>query len=204
MTAAQHGLFGAEYQTILADPPWREQGAGRIKRGADRHYRLLLTKEIPGVMQASPLWRPAADCHLWLWVTNNHLPDGLWVMAELGFRYVNKVTWAKHSLTSKLCVLRGDDRCSGCPSGLGRYFCGQTEDLLFGVRGRAMVPEPPMRRSTLLSAPRRAHSEKPLAAYGVIESISPAPRCELFQRGWSRAGWDGWGNEAPELLAAVG
>ena len=34
------------YKTIYADPPWNEQGGGKIKRGADRHYPLMKTKEI--------------------------------------------------------------------------------------------------------------------------------------------------------------
>lgn len=29
---------GNKYKTIYMDPPWAEQGGGKIKRGADRHY----------------------------------------------------------------------------------------------------------------------------------------------------------------------
>ena len=35
-----------KYKTIYADPPWNEQGGGKIKRGADKHYNLMKTKEI--------------------------------------------------------------------------------------------------------------------------------------------------------------
>lgn len=28
------------YDIIYADPPWMERGGGKIKRGADRHYRI--------------------------------------------------------------------------------------------------------------------------------------------------------------------
>ena len=35
-----------KYKTIYADPPWPEQGGGKIKRGADRHYPLMPVKEI--------------------------------------------------------------------------------------------------------------------------------------------------------------
>ena len=35
-----------KYKTILADPPWQEQGGGKIKRGADKHYPLMKTKDI--------------------------------------------------------------------------------------------------------------------------------------------------------------
>ena len=37
---------GNKYKTIYLDPPWAEQGGGKIKRGADRHYPLMKTKDI--------------------------------------------------------------------------------------------------------------------------------------------------------------
>ncbi len=83
------------YQTIVIDPPWNESGGGKIKRGADRHYSLLKTPAIPGVIKNSGVFTPAENCHLYLWVTNNFLKDGLWVMEQLGFRYVPMITWAK-------------------------------------------------------------------------------------------------------------
>ena len=75
------------YRCIVADPPWNERGGGKIKRGADRHYPLMKTPDI-ACMLLAPAWRPAESCHLWLWVTDNFLPDGLLVMDALGFRYV--------------------------------------------------------------------------------------------------------------------
>lgn len=80
------------YRTIYADPPWHEQGGGRIKRGADRHYPLMKTQEIcrlPVDKWAAP------NAHLYLWVTNNYVPDGLEVMRAWGFRYVTKIDWYK-------------------------------------------------------------------------------------------------------------
>ena len=53
------------YSCIMADPPWEERGGGKITRGAQRHYPLLKTRDIPGVMQRSPMWNPAEDGHLW-------------------------------------------------------------------------------------------------------------------------------------------
>lgn len=195
----QWDIGGAPFACYLLDPPWNERGGGRIVRGAQRHYPLLTVPQIIRTVQECPVWRPDDDgCHLWLWVTNNFLPSGLEVMAALGFRYVNMVTWGKHRHESRTCVLRGQPACSGCPSGLGRYFHGQTEALLFGVRGRAMVPEPARRPSTLLQAPRRCHSEKPDEAQAVIEAISPAPRVELFCRGEPWRGWYGWGEQCPD------
>ena len=37
----------------------------------------------------------AANAHLYLWVPNALLPEGLEVMQAWGFRYVSNVIWAK-------------------------------------------------------------------------------------------------------------
>jgi N6-adenosine-specific RNA methylase IME4 len=167
-----------EYRCILADPPWLERGGGKIKRGADRHYPLMHTPEIAKMMFRSGVWAPAADCHLWLWVTNNFLRHGLGLMETLGFRYVTNAVWVKDCM------------------GLGQYLRGQHELLLFGVRGR--LPSQSRSQSTLIRAPRREHSRKPDEAYEVIEAVSPGPRLEMFAR-TKRPGWDAWGMETEKF-----
>jgi N6-adenosine-specific RNA methylase IME4 len=170
------------YSTIVADPPWMERGGGAIKRGADRHYPLLHEDEILSTILQAPVWRPDDNAHLYLWVTNNFLPSGLRIMDGLGFRYVTNVVWVK-------------DR-----PGLGQYFRGQHELLLFGVRKRA--PKPTVHRTdrkdlkSAVFAPRERHSAKPPYSYDLIEARSKGPYLELFARR-SRPGWDVWGNEAP-------
>ena len=74
-----------KYKTIYVDPPWNEAGGGEIKRGADRHYSLMTTKEIMNL----PVQNLIDDkgCHLYLWTTNNFLPDALKVMDFWGFTY---------------------------------------------------------------------------------------------------------------------
>lgn len=166
-----------QYGTILADPPWLERGGGKIKRGADRHYPLMHTKDIcalPVVDLALP------DAHLYLWVTNNFLPDGLKVMAAWGFRYVTAITWAKDKM------------------GLGQYFRGMTEHCLFGVRGkpgyRMDAQGKRCQGTTLIQAPRQRHSAKPEQLRRMIERVSPGPYLELFAREQA-PGWDCLGNE---------
>ena len=67
-----------KYKTIVADPPWPEVGGGKIKRGADRHYPVMKVKDI----MALPVHEIAdTNCHLYLWTTNNYLPDAFNVMA---------------------------------------------------------------------------------------------------------------------------
>lgn len=170
-----------EYATVMADPPWMERGGGQIKRGADRHYPLMSTTEICRLPVRD--WA-APDAHLYLWVTNNFLPDGLDVMKAWGFRYVTKVTWMK-------------DR-----AGLGQYFRGITEDCLFGVRGRLpyQLTDDGHRLQGLtgfFEAPRGEHSAKPETLRQMAERVSPGPRLEMFARR-AVAGWDLWGNQAPK------
>jgi N6-adenosine-specific RNA methylase IME4 len=90
-------LRAGHYRTIYADPPWNEQGGGKIKRGADRHYPLMRTPdicELPVDQWAAP------DAHCYVWVTNNFLQDGLDVLHNWGFRYVTKIDWFKSDLAN--------------------------------------------------------------------------------------------------------
>jgi len=170
-----------KYKTILADPPWSETGGGKIRRGADRHYPLMKTSEI---LTMAPFVRSLADenCHLYLWVTNNFLKDGLKVMEHWGFTYKTKITWMK-------------DRF-----GLGQYFRGITEDCLFGVKGCLPYKTVNGKRQqgvTGFLAPRGKHSEKPEEMRKMIEKVSYPPYIELFARKRT-PGWDAWGNEVCE------
>lgn len=163
------------YGAILMDPPWLERGGGKIKRGADRHYPLMKTPEIRDTILECPLWRPATNSHLWMWVTNNKLPDGLWLMEELGYRYVTNIVWVK-------------DRF-----GLGYYLRGMHELCLLGVRGRTGRATATV--TTVIHAARREHSRKPDQIYDVVEAVSPGPYAEIFSR-VTREGWDAWGKDA--------
>lgn len=165
------------YSTILADPPWRELGGGKIKRGADKHYPVMKTEDIMA-LRVGELALP--NSHLYLWVTNSHLPDGFRVMSAWNFRYITCITWGKDRM------------------GLGQYFRGQTEHVLFGVRGnipyRKLSDGKRAQGKTLLMAKRRTHSEKPEGLRAMVERVSPGPYLELFARK-SAPGWHTWGNE---------
>ncbi len=176
------GPMNKMYRTIYADPPWPEHGGGKIKRGADRHYDLMSVKQI---INLSPEIQRISDpdgCHLYLWVTNNYLPDGLLVMREWGFEYKTNIAWVKDRI------------------GLGQYFRGQHELCLFGVRGKVPYKTENGKRCqcpTVISAKREEHSKKPLGIYQYIEKVSYPCYIELFARG-HRDGWDCWGNEATD------
>lgn len=178
----RHNIFDSEkqYHVIYADPPWKESGGGRIKRGADRHYPLMTTKTIASLPVKS-IARPNA--HLYLWVTNNFLPDGLRVMGAWGFRYVTMITWPKKRI------------------GLGQYFRGRTEHCLFGVRGMLPYKMDGTSRcqgTTLLTpCDTGQHSKKPEEMRKLIEHVSMRSgfqAIELFARK-DVCGWDVWGEE---------
>lgn len=184
-----------QYQTVYADPPWKESGGGRIKRGADRHYSLMSTDEICTL--PVPRWA-AGNAHLYLWVTNNFLEDGLRVLKAWGFRYVTKIDWFKGDVADDLYVedMVDDD----LQIGLGQYFRGCTESCLFGVRGQLPYRVDPVtgRRSqgrTGFHAARGEHSAKPEKMRQMIERVSPGPYLELFARGVAANGWHAWGND---------
>ncbi len=175
---------GKKYKTVYADPPWNEQGGGKIKRGADRHYDLLNTVDIIKLIKEIPIDKNA---HLYLWVTNNFLSDGLKVMNELDFRYITNIVWVK-------------DRF-----GLGQYFRGQHEICLFGVKGKLPYKHQidPNRsccnETTVILAKRTKHSKKPFEMYTKIENTSFPPFIELFARE-RHDGWDCYGNEVENTV----
>lgn len=173
------------FATILADPPW--QFVNRTGKIAPEHRRLsrygtMGLEEIVGL----PVGKiPTPTAHLYLWVPNALLPDGLAVMAAWGFTYKSNLVWHK---------VRKDGGSDG--RGVGFYFRNVTELLLFGVRGKnARTLAPARSQVNLLATRKREHSRKPDEQYRIIEACSAGPYLELFARGL-RPGWVGWGNEA--------
>lgn len=154
----------ASFQTVVLDPPWDESGGGKIKRGADRHYKLAKTRDMPGIIRSCPYWDDIAeDAHMYMWVTNNFLPDGLWLMSELGFVYKTNVVWVKPRI------------------GLGQYFRGQHELCLFGVAG-ASCPErktEPLAPSSMHPAVSTARSPTPSWTSWSVEAAAPTLRSSL-------------------------
>ena len=178
---------GRRFGTILADPPWQFQN--RTGKVAPEHRRLvryatMTLDEIAALPVATVAAEPA---HLYLWVPNALLPEGLAVMAAWGFRYKSNLVWHK---------VRKDGGSDG--RGVGFYFRNVTELVLFGVRGRnARTLAAGRRQVNLLATRKREHSRKPDEQYAIIEACSAGPYLELFARG-VRAGWTSWGDEAAE------
>jgi N6-adenosine-specific RNA methylase IME4 len=173
------------FATILADPPWRF--TNRTGKMAPEHRRLsrygtLTLSEIADLPVAAIA---AETAHLYLWVPNALLAEGLAVMAAWGFTYKSNIVWHK---------IRKDGGSDG--RGVGFYFRNVTEMVLFGVRGKsARTLAPGRRQVNLIASRKREHSRKPDELYPIIEACSRGPYLELFARG-VRADWSMWGNEA--------
>jgi len=178
---------GHKFATVLADPPWQFQN--RTGKMAPEHKRLaryptMTLQEIKDL----PVEAIAEDtAHLYLWVPNALLAEGLEVMSHWGFTYKTNLIWYKIRKDG------GPDR-----RGVGFYFRNVTEVILFGVRGKgARTLQPGRSQENIISSRKREHSRKPDEQYDLIEDCSWGPRIELFARG-QREGWFSWGNQAKE------
>ena len=178
---------GRKFSTILADPPWQFQNStGKIAPEHKRlnRYATMTLKDI----EALPVAECAGDpAHLYLWVPNALLPEGLGVMKAWGFSYKSNIVWHK---------LRKDGGSDG--RGVGFYFRNVTEIILFGVRGKnARTLQPGRTQVNYLGTRKREHSRKPDEIFPIIEACSSGPRLELFARG-SRKGWTSWGDQSED------
>lgn len=180
------------FKTVLADPPWRF--ANRTGKIAPEHRRLdrygtMALDEI----KALPVGDVTAkDAHLYLWVPNALLLEGIEVLQAWGFRYVSNIIWAKR-------------RKDGGPDGrgVGFYFRNVTEPILFGVKGSMRTLAPARSTVNMLETRKREHSRKPDEQYDLIESCSPGPYLEMFAR-YAQPGWSVWGNESDDSVEPKG
>ena len=83
------------YSTIYADPPWRFQN--RTGKVAPENKKLTRyeTMSLEDIMALPVEQVAAAKSHLYLWVPNALLPDGLAVMKAWGFEYKGNIIWEK-------------------------------------------------------------------------------------------------------------
>lgn len=201
MTALPPGPF----EVIVADPPWLYQKAPGSKGArvagngvAEKHYDTMTNDQIA----ALPVAEVAADAaHLFLWVTNPGMFGGRFstitpeqIARSWGFEYRTLLTWVK--------TTRDGDVHGG---GMGWYFRGATEHVLYCTRGRAKIPSA-LRVPNVLLAERGAHSAKPWEFYRMVEQVIPGDvaRLEMFAR-HPRSGWTTWGNQdTVETRAATG
>jgi N6-adenosine-specific RNA methylase IME4 len=176
-----------KFSTIVADPPWKFQNnTGKV---APEHKRLARYSTLTlDQIKAIPVQDAAeSTAHLYLWVPNALLAEGLQVMAAWGFTYKTNLIWYK---------IRKDGGPDG--RGVGFYFRNVTEILLFGVKGKnARTLQKGRSQPNIIATRKREHSRKPDEQYEIFESCSRGPYLELFSRG-SRRDWTCWGNQVED------
>lgn len=161
------------FSTIVLDPPWDWGDEGDVNQmgRAKPDYATMSLEQ----MLELPVGKFAdTDCHLYCWVTNRSMPKVFALIERWGFRYVTLLTWPKKSF------------------GMGNYFRGQTEHVVFAVKGSQTLKT--KSASTLLPAWDRGkgHSSKPPEFREFVEGCSPGPYLEFFARS-KREGWTSWG-----------
>ena len=165
------GLF----QTIVIDPPWDWGDEGDVNQfgRAKPEYSTIPFDDIKNL----PINKIAdQNCHLYLWVTNRSLPKAFALIDAWGFRYITCLTWCKPSI------------------GMGNYFRGSTEQILFAVKGSQQLKRHDV--GTYFTAPRGDnHSSKPDEFYKLVESCSYKPFIDIFGRK-NRDGWFVWGENS--------
>jgi N6-adenosine-specific RNA methylase IME4 len=176
-----HGLM--RFGTILADPPWRF--ANRTGKMAPEHKRLsrYSTMTLQEIMELPVSQLALPHSHLYLWIPNALISEGLEVMKRWGFSYKTNIVWHK---------IRKDGGPDG--RGVGFYFRNVTELVLFGTRGNLRTSAPGRKQVNIVISRKREHSRKPDELYPIIEQCSPGPYLELFARE-KRPGWAQWGDE---------
>jgi N6-adenosine-specific RNA methylase IME4 len=176
--AAAQQLGSKLYSIVYADPPWRFEPWSRetgMDRAADNHYSTMADEDICAL--EIPV---AEDCALFMWATPAMEKIAHEVMARWGFEYRSQIVWDKER------------------RGTGYWVRSQHEILLIGVKGNVPAPAPGTQPPSVIRAAPGKHSEKPDAFAEIIERMFPTlSKVELFARR-ARAGWDVWGNEAPE------
>jgi N6-adenosine-specific RNA methylase IME4 len=169
--------IGAKFSTIVIDPPWDwgdEGDCDQLGRAKPDYTTMSIEQ-----LETLPVKDLAdEDCHIYMWITNRSLPKGFRLLSVWGFRYITCLTWPKPSF------------------GMGNYFRGQTEQILFGVKGSQMLK----RKDAPTILPQWArgkggHSSKPSEFLEFVESCSYGPYIELFSRS-NRDGWINWGESS--------
>jgi N6-adenosine-specific RNA methylase IME4 len=166
----------AKFATIVIDPPWDWGDEGdQDQLGRARPDYSTMTIEQLEQLDVGGL--ADDDCHIYLWITNRSLPKGFRLLEAWGFRYITAITWVKPHF------------------GMGNYFRGQTEHVLFGVKGSQPLKRKDVGTAFMADRGTGGHSSKPSTFLDLVESCSPGPYIEMFSRS-SRDGWISWGEQS--------
>jgi len=178
-----------KYKTIVIDPPWKygkwgkaskPNYEGHIPQESGLPYEYMTIDEIKQL----PVNNLADDnCEVYVWTTQKYLPDTFAVLRAWGLKYCQTLTWCKKPMGK----------------GQGGVYCPTTEFLILARKGK--MPKVDRIDTTWWQVPRawKAHSKKPKFFQDLIETVSEAPRLEMFARR-EREGWSVFGNEVENSI----
>jgi len=182
-------LPNKKYKTIYADPPWsynskkpttaKRPTAMGISLTPDYYYDTMSVEEIKSLPVKNISEK---DSVLFLWATNPMIREALEVMESWGFKYITMITWYKTN-----------------SKGMGYWFRGYTEHLLFGKKGNVKSFRSKIKNIQKHNVTK--HSEKPGLFRKLIEeaTLNLNPKIEIFARNRVE-GWDSWGDELTDTI----
>jgi len=183
------------FRVILADCPWeaRDQLPGP-KRGAKKIYKSTMPIRDIMALRIPPT---TEDALLFFWRVSWMVPEAYDVIRAWGFTAKSEFVWVKTKYVEGTEIPPGIDEPTPGPMGMGWYARMQHEVCIIAAKGRgASLIQDHAVRSVVYAPKTPTHSEKPEAAYQLIERLigGLSPRVELFAR-VARPGWECWGNE---------
>ncbi|MFT4099284.1 MAG: MT-A70 family methyltransferase [Rhodoblastus sp.] len=176
-----------KYDVIVIDPPWTFdlRSSNGEEKSPQKHYSCMPIADIKA-LPVGHLCGPNA--WLFLWTCAPLLRHAFDCLDAWGFTYKSRTTWRKTTRNGKVRV------------GPGYVVRGMSEDVLI-----ATIGQPAYARAlpSIFDGLAREHSRKPDEFYALIEGFAPnAWRADVFTRE-TRAGWDGFGNEATKFDGAA-
>jgi N6-adenosine-specific RNA methylase IME4 len=181
-------IFNSEekYDILYTEPPW-QQGRGGKKSARPNSTGMAVPYETMDIPEIMELHRHVTNSlmneknNVFMWTIDKYLPEAERIMEMLGYKLHARIIWDKVNGPSPAYTLRFSHE----------YL------LWFFKKGNIVLPDKSQRGAftTVLRESSRKHSQKPEAAYQMLEALFPgAKKLELFAR-TERDGWDQWGNE---------
>lgn len=170
-----------KYATVVIDPPWKLGLINFSKNGyADSLPYPTMTVEALGQI---PIKEALAETGwVFCWTTNKMLKNALSLVDTWGLDYCFTMTWVKQA----------GPQAPNTP-------CFNSEWIVVSLKGTPKFLETKHFKLANIWK-RERHSEKPEGFYDLLRRVSPAPRLDIYGRR-RIAGFDSWGNEAPDLPA---
>ena len=168
-----------KFATVVIDPPWPvAAGNGSASNGYSSGllYDLMPLSELAELPVSDTL---ADDALLFCWTVNRFVGESIQLLQEWGANYWFTMTWVK----------------GGGPQ-LPNQPQFNAEWCVVGRKGKPQFQD--IRAFNAANYwPRSGDSRKPEGFYDLLRRVTPGPRLDIFGRR-RIAGFESWGNEAPE------